>query len=105
MTCCIAGRSRRGEVGQGGRYEMNRRAFLAAGGRTLALAASAAQVERSTALEPPQSSPDGVEQRVAAVIQAFDSQGNHRTGTDVDKASAEWLANRVRESGAQPSLE
>lgn len=86
---------------------MNRRAFLAVSGRTMtvALAASAARTERLTALEPPQSSPDGLEQRVAAVIQAFDAQGNHRTGTDVDKASAEWLADLVRRSGAHPSLE
>src|SRR5262249_23729139 len=47
----------------------------------------------------------GLEQRVAAAIQAYDAQGNHRTGTEVDKASAEWLANQVRQLGAEPSLE
>jgi hypothetical protein len=86
---------------------MNRRAFLAVGGRTVtfALAASAARRERLAALEQPQASSDGVEQRVAAVIRAYDAQGNHRTGTEVDKASAEWLANEVRQFGAEPSLE
>jgi hypothetical protein len=36
---------------------------------------------------------------VAAVIQTYDAQGNHRTGTEVDKASAEWLANELRKLG------
>ena len=86
---------------------MNRRAFLAVSGRTvtLTLAAGAATTERLTALEYPQSSPDGLEQRVAAVIRAYDAQGNHRTGTEVDRASAEWLANNVRKLGVEPSLE
>jgi hypothetical protein len=42
---------------------------------------------------------------VAGVIEAYDAQGNHRTGTDVDEASAEWLADEMRQSGAEPSLE
>src|SRR6476646_10157112 len=90
-----------------GRREMNRRAFLAVGVRTVtfALAASAARRERLAALEKRQASADGVEQRVAAVIRAYDAQGNHRTGTEVDKASAEWLANEVRQFGAEPSFE
>ena len=46
-----------------------------------------------------------VEQRVAEVIQAYDAQGNHRTGTEVDEASARWLADQVRQLGAEPSLE
>ena len=57
------------------------------------------------ALEQTQMPPDGLEQRVAALIQTYDAQGNHRTGTEVDQASAEWLANQVRQSGAEPSLE
>jgi hypothetical protein len=86
---------------------MNRRAFLAIGGRTatLALAAGAATTKWSPPLEPPQISPDGLEQRVAAVIQAYDAQGNHRTGTEIDKASAEWLANQVRQLGVVPSFQ
>ncbi len=46
-----------------------------------------------------------LEQRVASVLQAFDAQGNHRTGTAVDAASAEWLADQVRQLGIEPSLE
>ncbi len=46
-----------------------------------------------------------VEQRVAAVIRAYDAQGNHRTGTEIDNASAKWLASQVRQSGIEPTLE
>jgi hypothetical protein len=46
-----------------------------------------------------------VEQRVAAIVEAYDVQGNHRTGTSVDSKSAEWLADEIRRSGAEPSLE
>jgi len=86
---------------------MNRRAFLTVSGRTMtiALAAGADRTERLLALEQPRASRDGLEQRVAAAIQAYDAQGNHRTGTEVDKASAEWLANQARHVGAAPSLE
>ena len=86
---------------------MNRRAFLAVSGRTVtfAMAAAAARTKRLAALEQPQAPAEGLEQRVAAVIQAYDAQGNHRTGTEVDKASAEWLANQVRKLGVEPSLE
>ena len=86
---------------------MNRRAFLADGGRTvtLALAAGAANTEWMPELEPTQISADGLEQRVATVIQTYDAQGNHRTGTPIDQASAEWLANQVRKVGVEPSLE
>jgi len=53
----------------------------------------------------PPSSDDGLEQRVAGVLQAYDAQGNHRTGTEVDNASAEWLAGQARQYGAEASLE
>ena len=52
-----------------------------------------------------QASGGALEQRVAGVLQAFDAQGNHRTGTAVDTASAEWLADQVRQLGIEPSLE
>jgi hypothetical protein len=86
---------------------MNRRAFLADSSRTLtfALAAGAARPKGGAPLEQPQMPPDGLEQRVAAVIQTYDAQGNHRTGTEVDRASAEWLANQVQKLGVEPSLE
>ena len=44
-------------------------------------------------------------ERVAQIVAAFESQGIHRTGTDVDCASAEWLAAGVRDAGLTPALE
>ena len=52
-----------------------------------------------------QSLPGALEQRAASLLQAFDAQGNHRTGTAVDNASAEWLAGHVRQLGIEPSHE
>ena len=85
---------------------MNRRAFLAASGYTVtALADGASKAELWPGFELPSLPPDNLEQRVATVIQTYDAQGDHRTGTDVDTASARWLAGLVRMSGAVPSLE
>ena len=89
-----------------GRSEIQRRAFLLAGGHTVALALAGATGGSSLLFAKEQStSEDALEQRVASVIQAYDSQGNHRTGTDVDNASAKWLADQVYQLGAEPSLE
>jgi hypothetical protein len=44
-------------------------------------------------------------ERVAQIVAVFESQGIHRTGTDVDRASAEWLAAGVRDAGLTPALE
>ena len=52
-----------------------------------------------------QSLPGALEQRAASMLQAFDAQGNHRTGTAADNASAEWLADQVRQLGMEPSHE
>lgn len=86
---------------------MERRMFLVRGGQTLvcALAAHATEPSVRTNQGQSQGASDTVEQRVAAAIQAYDAQGNHRTGTDVDRESAEWLANEVRGLGVTPSLE
>jgi hypothetical protein len=46
-----------------------------------------------------------LEERLAAVIAAYDSQGDHRSGTDVDHASAEWLIGCVRQAGVEAALE
>jgi hypothetical protein len=43
--------------------------------------------------------------RIRQIIQAFSDQGDHRTGTAVDRASAEWLSAEVRARGLTPSLE
>ena len=46
-----------------------------------------------------------MQQRIGAVIRAFESQGFHRTGTAVDRISGEWLASEVRETGLEPVFE
>jgi len=44
-------------------------------------------------------------QRIAQIIGAFEGQGIHRTGTDVDRLSATWLASEIRSIGLAPVLE
>jgi ribosome modulation factor len=39
---------------------------------------------------------------IARIIAAYDEQGIHRTGTDVDNASAEWLAGEIGRLGITP---
>ncbi len=41
-------------------------------------------------------------ERIAEIIREFSAQGIHRTGTDVDVASALWLAGKMRALGADP---
>jgi hypothetical protein len=86
---------------------VQRRTFLAAGGRTIvaALAAAAAAGPNLLFARDRTPSSDALEQRIADIIAAFDVQGNHRTGTPADNASAEWLARQVQQLGAKPELE
>ena len=86
---------------------MNRRSFIAGTSQALAfsLAARTVHANPSFKQEPSPASLGVLEQRVATVLQAFDAQGNHRTGTAADKASAEWLADQVRQLGIVASLE
>jgi len=86
---------------------MKRRRFLLVGGQTL-VSALAPRSTRSNLLFSQQQShvaTVALEQHVANVIAAYDAQGNHRTGTEVDNTSAEWLANQVRQFSAEPLLE
>jgi hypothetical protein len=46
-----------------------------------------------------------VERRIARVIHEYGEQGFHRTGTDVDRRSGDWLAEHVRQASLTPSLE
>jgi hypothetical protein len=46
-----------------------------------------------------------VRQRIGAVIHAYEQQGFHRTGTDIDRVSGDSLANEVRQLGLEPALE
>jgi hypothetical protein len=49
-------------------------------------------------------SPD-VEARVTRLVQAYSDQGVHRTATDVDTRSADWLAREVEDAGLAASRE
>jgi hypothetical protein len=46
-----------------------------------------------------------VQQRIGAVIRAYEEQGFHRTGTDVDRISGDWLVNQVSEIGLEAKRE
>ena len=76
-------------------------------GRQVALSAFTATAINRHALfaKDSQLAPDSLEERVAGVLQAYDAQGNHRTGTEVDNASGQWLAHEARQAGAHVSLE
>jgi hypothetical protein len=86
---------------------MKRRDLFLFGGRAAVsgFAASAIRHDMLFAQKEPQVSHDGLEQRIAGVLQAYDAQGNHRTGTEADNASAGWLAGLARHFGAEVSLE
>jgi hypothetical protein len=46
-----------------------------------------------------------VQDRIGTVIRAYSEQGFHRTGTEVDRTSGDWLATEVRRIGVKPVLE
>ncbi len=45
------------------------------------------------------------EDRIGAIIAAFDTQGWHRTGTPADAACAAWLSEKVRDLGPAPETD
>ncbi len=46
-----------------------------------------------------------IEDRVSEIIREYDAQGWHRTGSEVDTASAHWLAERAEQLGVEAALE
>ena len=81
---------------------MRRREFLVTG----ASAIVASAIGRDGLLARDCSLPSmALEQRLADVIAEYDTQGNHRTGTPVDNASAQWLARQAQEIAAKAELE
>ena len=85
---------------------MQRRTFLVTGGSTVlaTLAGGTGGPDFLQAQDRVLSSIP-LEQRLADVIAAYDAQGNHRTGTPVDNASAEWLSRLVQQMGVEAELE
>jgi len=45
------------------------------------------------------------QRRIAQIIGAYEQQGNHRTATEVDRISGDWLADEVSKCGLKPSRE
>ncbi len=45
------------------------------------------------------------QRRIKDLIRAFEEQGFHRTGTDVDRLSGLWLMDQVRRAGLDPARE
>ncbi len=79
-----------------------------AAGALLVLAALACAGEGPTADPEPTMQNDDLTSlrgRIARTIREYDAQGVHRTGTEVDTASAHWLAGLVREAGVEPVLD
>ncbi|MFT5014773.1 MAG: hypothetical protein ACI9HA_003443 [Dinoroseobacter sp.] len=44
-----------------------------------------------------------MQERIAEIISEYTRQGVHRTGTDIDHLSADWLAQRIKALGVHPS--
>jgi hypothetical protein len=52
-----------------------------------------------------QQGPDEAQQRIAKIIGSYGAQGIHRTATEVDRVSGDWLTGEVREAGLEPARE
>jgi hypothetical protein len=78
----------------------SRRGFLRAAGLGVVAAAAARPF-----VVPGRAQEDGGRARVHDVLTAYDAQGTHRTGTDVDRASGQWLSARTEAMGVSTRLE
>jgi hypothetical protein len=47
---------------------------------------------------------DAMRTRVRNDIQGWDAIVDHRTGTDGDELTAEWLSSELRQAGAEPTV-
>src|SRR4051812_40690281 len=83
---------------------IQRREFLSIGSK-VALLSLAGCASRNSGFLRDDDQAASVERRVGAVVQAYDSQGDHRTATEGDVAAANWLADETRKAGAEAALE
>lgn len=74
---------------------LSRRGFLSIASAAVFSRALTAQDRERSALEA----------RISRLIHDFEQQGDHRTGTAVDRASAEWLQSQVEPTGLTSALE
>ena len=80
-----------------------RRRFLRAAG--LGVAAAAAGHSRGWPVRAQDRTGAAGQARAHAVLTAYDAQGVHRTGTDVDRVSGDWLKARAEAMGGSAHLE
>lgn len=97
-------------------HTLTRRRFLLASAAT-SIVVGNSKVTAQTALNfldgmaAQQASGTGLERsaerakRIAEIIEEYDSQGFHRTGTVVDRVSALWLVGRIQQLGLEAVLE
>ncbi len=45
------------------------------------------------------------EERIKKLIEEYDSQGIHRTGTEGDSKNAQWLADHIKALGLNPNFD
>lgn len=82
-----------------GRRGVSRRAFV----RALGVSAAAACAQRVLRAQTPAGG--DLEQRLALLVQEYDRQGTHRTGTRGDLLSAQWLSTQMQGWRVAASLE
>lgn len=73
---------------------LSRKQFLSLAGQT-----AAAAIVGNAADDP------ALRSRVESILREYDGQGIHRTGTDGDRKSSEWLAAKVKACGVAAALE
>jgi hypothetical protein len=44
-------------------------------------------------------------QRISKIIEIYDSQGIHRTGTEGDMKNAQWLTEEIKSLGLNPIMD
>jgi hypothetical protein len=66
---------------------------------------AAVLVRRASAFAPQAGERPALEARLSRLVREFSAQGDHRTGTAVDRASAEWLGEQIDAAGLTPALE
>jgi hypothetical protein len=79
---------------------MSRRGWLA-----LTIGGLSVSIRPLASTRAAQSPAADLEQRVARIIGEYAEQGDHRTATAVDRASADWLSGQVRQAGLVPIQE
>lgn len=81
---------------------ISRREYLLLVGQTAFISVV---MPRQTSAAPQEPEQPEMQRRIRDVIRGYETQGFHRTGTDVDRVSGEWLMDQVRDAGVEPIRE